>query len=115
MVYVTFALPPVALFRPACLAWSAGCMHATTPRIKTTSITCGIPRNIFELGARVTLQVLDYAASEETVRAWTQIPVLEETVFRAGIMAGSPVLKPLAGPLMRLTSSETTSSERRQV
>ena len=33
--------------------------------------------------------------SEGPVLAWTQIPVLEETMFRAEMVAGRPALSPL--------------------
>ncbi len=92
-VHVTLPLGPAALSRPACLAWSAGPLHATTPRIRDTSVTCSIPRGVFEYGGRVTLQILAYGSSDH-VRAWTQIPVLQESVFRASMSAGEPILAP---------------------
>lgn len=96
IVYVTLALDPGVVTAPACLAWSTHGLHATTPRIIGESVTCGIPRGIFEHRARVTLQILDCGALEKPVYPWTQIPVLREAVFRADMAAGDPILVPLA-------------------
>ena len=48
MVYVTVVLDPDRVTGPACMAWSAGGLHATTPKIRGTSVTCCMPRGLFE-------------------------------------------------------------------
>lgn len=95
MVYVTLALESSRAGGPACVAWSAGGLHATTPKIKGSSVTCCVPRGIFEHRALVQLQMIGSADSDSPVFAWTQIPVLEETMFRADMVSGGPVLSPL--------------------
>ena len=100
MVYVTLVLEPGAATGPASVAWSAGGLHATTPRIKGPSVTCCVPRGIFEHRALMQLQLVSSAESDKPIRAWTQIPVLEETMFRAQMAAGRPVLSPLASAPM---------------
>jgi hypothetical protein len=44
------------------------------------------------------LQLISSAESDEPVLAWAQIPILEETLFRAEMVAGRPVLSPLNAP-----------------
>jgi hypothetical protein len=110
MVYVTLLLEPSKATGPACVAWSAGGLHATTPKIKGASVTCCVPLGAFQDRALVTLQMIDSAESDKPILAWTQIPVLEETMFRAEMVAGRPVLSPLvqAPPLQpgsRVTAS----------
>ena len=101
MVYVTLVLEPDRITRPACVAWSAGGLHATTPKIRGTSVTCCIPRGLFEHRALMRLQMIGAAESDGPILAWTQIPVLEETRFRAELVAGRPALSPLStGPVI---------------
>lgn len=95
MVYVTLTLEPSRAGGPACVAWSAGGLHATTPKIKGPSITCCVPRGIFERKALMQLQMIGSGDSDSPIFAWTQIPVLEETMFRAEMVSGTPVLSPL--------------------
>jgi hypothetical protein len=103
MVYITLAIEPSRLAGPACVGWSAGGMHATTPKLKGSSVTCCVPRGLFEHRALVRLQMIGSAESDGPVFAWTQIPVLAETMFRAEMVSGRPVLSPLASPLMQAT------------
>jgi len=92
MVYVTLNLAPSALKKPASVAWSAGGLHATTPRITGPVVTCCIPYGVFEHRAMVKLELLDSSESEQPILAWTQFPVLAETSFQAGLEAGAPTL-----------------------
>jgi hypothetical protein len=98
MVYVTLVLEPSRVTGPASVAWSAGGLHATTPKIKGPTVTCCVPRGVFEHRALMRLQMLSSAEPDGPVLAWSQIPVLEETMFRAEMVAGRPVLSPLASP-----------------
>jgi hypothetical protein len=109
MVYVTLLLEPGKLTGPACVAWSAGGLHATTPKIKGQSVTCCVPRGIFEHRALMRLQMLGSAESDRPVLPWTQIPVLEETLFRAEMVGGRPVLSSLASPPMQRASRSSLS------
>lgn len=109
MAYVTLSLEPDRLTGPACVAWSAGGLHATTPRTEDTSVTCCVPRGIFEHHALLRLQLIGTAESDRPVFAWTQIPVLEETLFRAEMVSGRPVLYPLASPMMQTPSPSAVS------
>jgi hypothetical protein len=106
-VYVTFALDPNRINSPACIAWSAGGVHATTPRIEGPSVTVCIPRAVFEHRAIMRLQVIGSAESERPVFAWTQIPVLAETMFRAEMVWDRPVLSPVMPPPQRQTASHS--------
>jgi hypothetical protein len=101
MVYITLILEPSRVSGPACLAWSAGGLHATTPRMSGPSVTCCVPRGVFDHGSLLRLQLLRYAEADSPVFAWTQIPVLEETVYRAEMVAGRPVLALLGSPAIR--------------
>ena len=92
MVYITLALDLSRVTGPTCLAWSAGGLHATTPRTKGSSVTCCVPRGVFDHRALIRLQLIHSAEADSPVFAWTQIPVLEEMV------AGRPVLASLASP-----------------
>ena len=96
MVYVTLVPEPSAVTGPASVAWSAGGLHATTPKIKGPSVTCCVPRGVFEQRALMRLQLVSSAESDKPILAWTQIPVLEETMFRAEMVAGRPALSPFA-------------------
>jgi hypothetical protein len=109
-VYVTFALDPDRVNSPACIAWSAGGLHSTTPGIKGPSVTVCIPRTVFEHHAIMRLQVIGSAESESPVFAWTQIPVLEETMFRAEMAWDRPVLSPVMPPPQRRTVSHSPLS-----
>jgi hypothetical protein len=102
MVYITLALEPSRLTVPACVAWSAGGLHATTPKLKGSSVTCCVPRGVFEHRALLRLQMIGSAESDSPVLAWTQIPVLAETMFRAEMVSGRPVLSPLASPTFQV-------------
>ena len=109
-VYVTFALDPSRINSPACIAWSAGGVHATTPRIEGPCVTVCIPRTVFEHRAIMRLQVIGSAESESPVFAWTQIPVLEETMFHAEMAWDLPVLSPLMpAPQQRAASHSAFS------
>ncbi len=94
MVYVTLTLDPDRIATPVSVAWSAGGLHATTPRIKSTTVTCCVPRGIFEHHALMRLQLVGSAEQEKPIMAWTQIPVLEEALFRTQMIAGRPFLSP---------------------
>lgn len=98
MVYVTLVLERDKLTGHPCLAWSVQGLHATTPRISDDTVTCALPRGIFEHRARVRLQILDSPAPGQPAQPWTQLPVLEETLFQADIVDGKPVLMPLRPP-----------------
>ena len=105
-VHVTFALEPSRVNSPVCIAWSAGGLHATTPGIKGSSVTMCIPRAVFEHRVIMRVQVIGFAESESPVFAWTQFPVLEETMFRAEMMWSRPVLAPpVPPPQLRVASS----------
>jgi hypothetical protein len=93
-VHVTLALEPGRANNPVCIAWSADGLHATTPMVKGSSVTCYVPRGVFDRGALMRVQVIGLAETESLVFAWTQIPVLEETMFRAEMVWGRPVLLP---------------------
>jgi hypothetical protein len=95
MVHVTLALDPAKLSGPTSLGWSAGGVHATTPKIAGSTVTCCIPRGIFTQRANVKLELLDSSESDRPVLAWTQFPVLGEAVYRAGFDGGVPILRPL--------------------
>ncbi len=97
MVYVTLALDPATLKGPTSLGWSAGGLHATTPKINSSTATCCIPRGVFAHRAQVKLELLDASEFDRPVLAWTQFRVLGETDFRAGFEAGVPILSPLPG------------------
>jgi hypothetical protein len=109
MVYVTLALEPGRLTGPVSLAWSAGGLHATTPRIKGNTVTCCVPRGIFHNRAVMRLQMVGSCDAEGPVFAWTQIPVLAETMFRAEMIGGRPVLSPLAAAPMHTGACSTVS------
>ena len=95
MVYVTLALEPTRVEGPVSVGWSAGGLHATTPRVSCCTAICCIPRGVFDGRALVRLELLDSTGPDGPVLAWTQFPVLGETVFRAGFEAGLPTLRPL--------------------
>jgi hypothetical protein len=95
VVYITLTLEPSRVHGPICLAWSAGGLHATTPRIVGSSVTCCVPRGMFDHRALIRLQLVRAAETDSPVFAWTQFPVLEETLYRAEMVAGRPVLAPL--------------------
>jgi hypothetical protein len=95
MVYVPLVLEPSGVTGPACVAWSAGGLRATTPKIKGSSVACCVPRGLFENRALVRLQMIGSAESDNPILAWTQIPVLKETMFRAEMVAGRPLLSPV--------------------
>ena len=100
-VYVTLALEPSRVTDTACLAWSAGELHSTTPTIDGSSVTFCVPRSIFEHGTPIRLELIRSAESEIPVFAWTQIPVLEQTILRAEMESGRPVLSAPAFPPMK--------------
>lgn len=93
-VQVTFALEASLIDGPSCMEWSAEGLHATTPRIDGSSVTCCVPRTLFEHGAVMRVQVIDLADGESPIFEWTQIPALHEATFRARIVAGRPTLGP---------------------
>jgi hypothetical protein len=97
MVRVTLTLEPSRVTGPACVGWSAGGLHAITPRIEGRSITYWVPRNLFEQRALMRLQIIGSTECDEPILPWTQFPVLEEAMFRAELLYGRPVLSPLAG------------------
>jgi hypothetical protein len=94
MVYVTLNLDSTSLKRPTTVAWSAGGLHATTPKTTGPVVTCCIPHGVFEDRASVKLELLDSPDSERPIFAWSQILVLGEVSFRAGLNAGVPTLTP---------------------
>ena len=98
VVSVTLALESSRVTGPACVAWSAGGLGATTPRIDGSSVTFRVPRGVFERRTLMRLELIGSAESEIPVFAWTQIPVLEETMFRAEMVSGRPVLSPPLSP-----------------
>jgi hypothetical protein len=104
VVSVTLVLEPSRVTDRACLAWSAGGLHATTPRINGSSITFCVPRRVFEYRTLMRLELIGLADTEIPVFAWTQIPVLEEAILRAEMVSGRPVLSPPAFPPMRTPS-----------
>jgi hypothetical protein len=104
VVRVTLALEASRMTGPACIAWSAGGLHATTPKIDGSSVTFCVPRGVFEYRTLMRLELIGSAESEIPVFAWTQIPVLEETMLRAEMVSGRPVLSLPAFPPMRTPS-----------
>ena len=108
-VCVTLHLDPDLLTGPVFLAWSAGGMHATTPMIEGAAVTCCLPRGIFEQHALMRLQLIGTVESDRPVFAWTQIPVLQEALFRADVVFGRPVLSPLESPVIRTSSRSAVS------
>lgn len=92
-VYVRFDLDPKEFpGGPRSLAWKAGDMQTTTPSTTKPSITCTIPRGVFENRTRVELQILGAARGTEPVFEWTQFPVLAESSFKARMDTGAPEL-----------------------
>jgi len=109
MVYVTLDLNPDEV-PPGlwCLRWGAGGLEGFTPPTSHLSLTCCLPRGIFEHQALVKLAFLPAYPSEHVVLAWTHIPVLGEASFRAQLIGGAPVLEPVKeerGPKPRITGS----------
>jgi hypothetical protein len=109
MVYVTLVLEPSKVNRPACIGWSAGGLHATTPRIKGSTVTCCVPRGLFEHRALMRFEMIGSDESDRPILEWTQIPVLEETMFRAEMVADSAVLSPLASPQLQAAGRGSVS------
>ena len=79
---------------PHCAEWTAGDLHTSTPSTTRPSITCSLPRALFENRSRVELQILRAAGSQEPVYPWTQFPVLAQTSFRARMDTEQPELVP---------------------
>jgi hypothetical protein len=104
VVYVVVALETSLASGPVFIGWCGGGLHATTPGVQGSSVTCRIPRRLFEDRALLRLQLIGSAESEGPVFAWTQIPVLGEAVFRAEMMWDRPILSLVVLPSLDAAS-----------
>ena len=95
MVHVTFDLDQDEEAGGArYVSWKAGGMEGWTRKAAGSSVTCRIPKDLFQQGTLVKLEILPACDSTTPVLSWTHIPALGEASLWAHIVDGAPVLGP---------------------
>jgi hypothetical protein len=110
LVSVTLDLDPEEIpSAPRYLVWSATGLTASTSKSSDRSMSCCLPRGIFERRTLVKLELLPAYPSDRVVRAWTHIPTLGQATFHARMLEGKPVLAPVESEAPLAARSHTTS------